>query len=169
MTIQSLEEYVKRACWFSNLGNFQDCANMIAIKTIEAWTTEDTTVDPRHEYIADNMQWLPSDSSEEDPIHQPPLRLVAETLGKSDELRRLSLELDKQTLSALRNVPDNPLLVTGPHNLNGSARKSACYAFRLAAAEVVVGEQGFWCSLIPVFVAGNLPCGLMPDGKIVVF
>ena len=48
------------------------------------------------------------------------------------------------------------LLEAGPHNLNISARKSACYAARLAATEIVVGEQGFWCSLIPIFSGGNL-------------
>jgi hypothetical protein len=33
MTIESVKEDVKRASWFSNLGNSQDQANTVAIRT----------------------------------------------------------------------------------------------------------------------------------------
>lgn len=169
MTIDELKQIIQAANWFAALGNFQEREGMIALRTLEAWRSEDAVVDPFHEHVADQMQWLPVQSSELDPIHGDTLKRLAHQLGREDDLRKLSFDIYKQTLAALRDVPEKPLLRIGPHNFNLPARNAAAYAARMAASEICTDRQSFWCSLILVFGAGNWPCGIMPDKKIVVF
>ena len=169
MTTDELTRYVQEAQWFANLGHFREREGMIAIRTMEAWRSQERIADEYHESIADGMQWLPSDSSAEDAIHGSSLKSLAKEKGTEGELLKQSLAAYKRTLTSLRSVPPNPLLIIGPHDFNLSARNACAYATRMAACEIVTERQGFWCSLVKVFAEGNYPCGIMPDGKVVVF
>jgi hypothetical protein len=169
MTIEELKRHIQQADWFVKLGKFQEREGMLALGTLEAWRSADAAADEHHRYIADNMRWLPSESSEADPIHGGSLKLLAEETGKAAELKTLSLDIYKLTLVSLRPVVASPLLRVGSHDFNPVARNSVAYTTRMAASEICVDRQGFWCSLVPLFSEGFFPCGLMPDGKLVVY
>lgn len=170
MTLDELTAHISSARWFSNLGRFQGGDRFIAIRTMEAWRSDDITTDAYHEHVAENIEWFPSVySGKPDPVHGGSLKLLAKELGKEDEFKKHSLEAYKLALASMRSVPETPLLRAGPHNFNIRARSMAAYAARAAASEITVSRQGFWCSLIPLYSSGNFPCGLMPDKTIVVF
>ena len=169
MTIEELEMLTNTANWFSKLGHFHPTEKTLALRTLEAWRTENIATDTYHEKIANEMEWLPSEPSQPDPIHGTHLREIAESLGLTTELKSLSLKAYKDTLISLRNIADQPLLKIGPHDLNNAAKKSAAYSARIAAMEICLNQPGLWCEIIKLFAQGYLPCGLMPNGKLVVF
>ena len=169
MTLDELTEIIQGAQWFANLGRFHEQDGMIPIRTLEAWRSDDTVVDEYHESIALQMQWLENDKASEDSIHGATLKTLAREKGLEEELKARSLAFYKLTLISLRPIPSNPLLKCGPHDFNLPARSAAAYAARMATREIITQRQGFWCSVAQIFSAGNFPCGLLPDGKLVVF
>ncbi len=169
MTIDELKQQINEAKWFANLGHFREEEGKIAIRTLAAWRSEATVADEYHERVAERMRWLPSQSSDEDPIHGSSLKDLAKKNGTGPELTKHSLEAYKLTLASLRPVPPHPLLKIGPHDFNPPARNAAAYAARMAASEIVTERQGFWCSMFKLFSEGYFPCGIMPDGQVVVF
>jgi hypothetical protein len=169
MTIEELKGHIRQADWFAKLGKFQEREGTLALRTLEAWRSADAAADEHHSYIAENMRWLPSQSSEADPIHGGSLKALAEETGRAEEVKRLSLEVYRLTLASLRTVAASPLLRAGPHDFNPAARNAASYTTRMAASEICLDRRGLWCSLVPVFGEGFWPCGIMPDGKIVVY
>jgi hypothetical protein len=152
MEIADLITSISEARWFSNLGRFH---NELAVTTLES--------------IPDNMEWLPTARDMEDPVHKASLGVLAVEQGRLEECQTISKDIHKRVLAALRHIDPNPLLKTGPHDLTEAAKGASLYAFRGAVWEIILDKQGFWCELVPLYVAGNWPCGLMPNKALVVF
>ena len=159
MQLEELKAYLKQARWFLHVGEFQEREGIICLRTLK-----DCEIDDR------DWDWLPTDAREEDPIHGDSLRLLADSLGKQLERRETVREVYKLTLESLRKVGEShPLFKLGPHNILPAAKGAAAYAARMAATEIVVSRQGFWCGLIPLYVEGFYPCGCTKQGQVVVF
>ena len=162
MTLEQLSGEIDSARWFANLGSYQAGAGQQAISSLKAWASEDEILDRYHEKIAEQMEWLPAQSQDPDPIH-------GDRLGQSEEAKQHSLAFYKLALASLRSVTEIPALQVGPHRFQHVAVGAASYACRRAALEICAGEPGFWCSLVPLYAAGHWPCGLLPDQTLIVF
>lgn len=169
MTVEQLKKYLANANWFARLGTFDGRAMQIAIRNLDAWRSANAVADQFHEHIAEQMHWLPTAVSELDPIHGHSLRQRAREQRVEEQFKQETLAIYKLTLVSLRHVAPTPLLKAGPHDFNPAARGAAAFAFRAAAAEIVTGGEDFWCSLVSLYSDGHWPCGLMADGKVVVF
>jgi len=157
MTLDELRNYVVNAQWFDKLGTFPESPETLVIRTLEP---------PEED---EEWDWLPSTITQEDPIYDPPLNVIAEGLGLRDELRVRSKEYYALALRSLRKLPDElPLLIVGPENATPAARGAALYAVKQCVAEIVIGAPGFWSSLIPIYSAGYWPCGITDERHLVV-
>ena len=156
MTLESLSECIESAAWFSRLGEFAGGPGQLAIRSLEVWADEEAISDRHHRGVAEEMEWLPAQAQDSDPI-QP-------NLADSE----VALGFYKQALAALRSTNSRPLLKVGTHDFQHVAVGAAAYACRRAAVEVEQGEPGFWCGLVPLYAAGFWPCGVLPDRTVVV-
>jgi hypothetical protein len=66
-------------------------------------------------------------------------------------------------------MTNNPLLKVGPHDSTNAARGGALFAMRMAAVEIVVDKQQFWCCLVSLFETGFWRRGLTKSSEILVF
>ncbi len=158
MTLEQLAAQIEEARWFSRLGQYTPDAGQLAIQSLQAWADEESRCDRHHQRIAQSMEWLPAQAQDPDPIHGD--RLPSDEQG---------LVIYKQALASLRPVAANGLLKIGPHDFQHVAHGAATYACRRAALEIVHGQPGFWCALVPLYAAGHWPCGLLPDQTLVIF
>ncbi|REK17190.1 MAG: hypothetical protein DWQ37_06895 [Planctomycetota bacterium] len=163
MTLEELQELVKNAAWFSRIGIQEVDAGYVQISSLDPWAGG-----PSREQVADEMDWLPSSRDQVDPIHAQSLEQKAQALGKEQEYSRRSLIVYKETLGALRSFDGHPLLRVGPHDFTEAARGAAIYAARRAAYEILLGVPGFWCQIMQIYKRGHWPCGILPDGQVVV-
>ena len=162
MTLDQLRGQIDSANWFSNLGQYQANSGQLALTSLLAWASEDEILDRYHEKIAEKMEWLPAQSQDPDPIH-------GDKLEQGEEAQQQALAFYKLALNSLRPLAEMPPLQVGPHRFQHVAVGAASYACRRAALEICAGEPGFWCSLVPLYAAGQWPCGLLPDKSLVVF
>ena len=169
MKIEELEEAINQINWFSKLGEFSEVNGFIPIKTLSTWQSETAVVDEYHEKIADEMTWLPSVLDMPDPFHQQSLKDLAEKQDKLKIFKENTVNIYKITLKNFRTFQEISALKTGSHNFNPVAKGAALYAFRMAAGEIVLEMENYWCSLVPIYCGGNFPCGILPDRRIVVF
>jgi len=158
MTLEELAAQMDRALWFSRLGQYTPAPGQLTIQTLEAWVDEESRCDRHHQKIAEGMEWLPAQAQDPDPIH-------ADRLPPDER----ALVVYKQALASLRPVAANERLKIGPHDFQHVAHGAAAYACRRAALEIVHGQPGFWCALVPLYAAGHWPCGLMPDQTLVIY
>jgi hypothetical protein len=159
MQLEELKSYLKHAKWFLHVGECQEREGVLCLPSLEDAFTDDR-----------NWGWLPTDASAEDPIHGDSLRLLADSLGKHLERRESVREIYMFTLESMRKLGmSHPSFKVGPHNMLPLAKGAAAYAARMAATEIVVSRQGFWCSLIPLYGEGFYPCGYTEQGYVVVF
>ncbi len=169
MTLEELETLVRETHWFEHLCESMVNNECVQIPSLVPWTNIPTG-DANLERIADQMDWLPSsrDQDDDDPIHGKSLEERCEQLGKKEVYSRLSLDIYKKALASLRSFEGHPSLKVGPHNFTEAARGAALYACRRAAYEVLLGDCGFWCSAMSVYGQGHWPCGILPNGVVVV-
>jgi hypothetical protein len=167
VTLDELNRLLRTAAWFNHLGEPFGAIGCVSIDTLAPWAGEPTG-DDTLEQIADDMSWLPTSRDEDDPIHGNSLEEAAEALGTKRDVARQSLEIYKTTLTALRRFDGHAVLKVGPHDFAEAARGAALFAARRAAYEVLLGKPGLWCRLMAFYHAGHWPCGLLPDGRIVV-
>lgn len=167
MTIEELESLLNNAAWFEHLTEPMAIDGFVSIPSLDPWA-QIPTGDERLERIADQMDWLPSSRDQDDPIHGKSLEERSEQLGLQQENSRKSLDIYKRTLASLRSFDGNPALKAGPHDFTGAARGAALFASRRAAYEVLLEDCGFWCSVLNQYKDGHWPCGLLPDGTVVV-
>jgi hypothetical protein len=167
MTLEELTTLIKDAPWFQRLTE-RDIGDVYVQISSLAPRANVPTGDEALERLADQMDWLPSSRDQADPIHGQSLEQRAESLGKKEEYSQRSLKVCKAALSAMRAFPEHPVLRSGPHDFTETARGAATYAARRAAYEILLGAAGFWCNLIRVYHAGHWPCGILPDGQVVV-
>jgi hypothetical protein len=159
MQLEELKSYLKHARWFLRVGEGQERENVLCLPSLESAFTDDR-----------DWEWLPTDASAEDPIYGDSLRLLADSLCKQLEYTAVMREVYKLTLESLHKVGvSHPSFKVGPHDMLPAAKGAAAYAARMAATEIVVSRQGFWCNLIPLYVEGLYPCGYTRQGHVVVF
>ena len=159
MQLEELKSCLRDARWFSRVGECQEREGVLRLPSLESAFTDDR-----------DWEWLPTDARTEDPIHGDSLRSLADSLGLGLGRRESVTEVYQLTLESLRKVgQSHPSFRVGPHDMLPAAKGAAAYAARMAAAEVVVCRQGFWCSLIPLYVEGYYPCGYTEQGRVVVF
>lgn len=168
MDLPTLHNYIRNATWFSNLGLFESREGMVAIRNLDPWSSmeEDEPSDVKR--ITDDMDWLPSSRDQIDPIHRLALEKLISAAGSKSFVKAQDAETYKLALDSLRKVDGKALLQAGPNDFTEAARGSALFAIRRAFAEIIATKPDFWCRLIPVYAAGNWPCGIMPDQTIVV-
>jgi hypothetical protein len=172
MTLEELKHRIETARWFSSLGAFSAREGFVPIRTLEAWADavpslqeEAAGADP----IADEMEWLPSSQTEEDPVHGSRLAQLAKKTGVEERLKKARVEFFKLALDSLgKQMTPSPLFVVGPHDFSEAAKGAALFAVRMAVTEVLTGNEGFWCSLLPLYQEGFWPCGTLGPGKVVV-
>jgi len=167
MTIEELETLVWATHWFEHLCESMVNYEYVQIPSLGPWTKL-STGDTKLQRIADQMDWLPSSKDEVDPIYGKSLEERCEQRGKKEESSRFSLDISKKALVSLRRFEGQPSLKVGPHNFTEAARGAALYACRRAAYEVLLGDCGFWCSAMSVYRQGRCPCGILPNGVMVV-
>jgi hypothetical protein len=114
------------------------------------------------------MVWLPTSHDQADPIHGQTLAALAKEQGREAEYRAARMEAFGLALESQAAVPDQAILKTGPTNYNFAARTAGRFAARMAASEVFVGQDGFWCRIIRLYHGGNWPLGLLPSGDVLV-
>jgi len=158
MTLEELRGQIESARWFANLGGYVAGDGQLALQNLRAWASEDEILDRYHEKIAEQMEWLPAQSQDSDPIH-------GDRLEQGEE----GLAFYKLALNSLRSLAEIPALQVGPHRFQHVAVGAAGYACRRAAVEICAGQPGFWCGLVPLYATGQWPCGLLPDKTLVVF
>ena len=148
-TLDELREQILATNWFARVGHFTPCESYRAIETLE----------PPQE-TEDDWDWLPTTSTQDDPIHQPSLKEIAHSQGRDKELASKIHEFYKLALVSLRKADDtNSLFHVGVHNLFPAAKGAALFAVRMAVAEIVTENQGFWCCVVSLYCEGFYPCG----------
>lgn len=167
MTFEELCELSKEAAWFSRLGEPDVPSDHFRIPDLAPWANMESDDGSCEENI-DQMEWLPSSREQDDPVYGHSLEQRGEALGIMQELSQESLKVYKIALTALRRCDGHAALKAGPHDFTESARGAALFAVRRAAYEVLLGEPGFWCSLMKLYYAGHWPCGILPNKQIVV-
>jgi len=174
MTLEELETLIRETHWFSHLGRPIDPASyeipIEHLPNMEGWkrVTGILAYEPVPEIIERGMEWLPSQRDMDDPIHGKSLEEWCEELGKKEEYSRRSLDIYKKALASLRSFEGHPALKVGPHDFTETARGAALFACRRAAYEILLGDCGFWCSSMSLYGEGRWPCGILPNGAVVV-
>ena len=159
MQLEDLKTYLRHARWFLHVGEGQEREGVICLSSLKGFDTDEV-----------DWEWLPTGASQEDPIHGDSLRLLADSLGKQLERREAVREVYQLALESLQKIGESHhLFKVGPHNLLPAAKGAAAYAARMAATEIVVNRQAFWCNLITLYVEGFYPCGYTEQGDVVVF
>lgn len=163
MTVTELQHTLETARWFNALGSYQPDASSIGLPDLSAWEADSPCTDPHLESLAQRMTWLPSESSQPDPF--APANAPALDAGQ----RKQVLESYKVALRSLRGAESDYLHV-GPHDFTPAATGAAAYAARHAAQELFRndGKPGPWCKIVELYARGFWPCGLLPDGRLVV-
>ncbi|MDC0711151.1 hypothetical protein POL68_21965 [Stigmatella sp. ncwal1] len=172
MRLEELKQRIETVRWFSSLGTFPPREGFVPIRDLQAWadavpglTEEAAGEDP----IADEMDWLPSSQSQEDPVHGNSLAQLAKKLGVEDRLKKARVEFFKAALDSLgKQMTPSPLFVVGPHDFSEAAKGAALFAVRMSVTEILAGKEGFWCSLISLYEEGFWPCGTLSSGQVVV-
>lgn len=167
MTLIELKSMINDTSWFKRLAVHEDGELLFQIASLKPWAGERTD-DERFERIADLMDWLPSSREQDDPIHGRSLDELAEKIGVRKEISQKCAEIFKEALIGLGKFQGHPILRVGPHDFAGAAKGAALYACRRATYEVFLDQTGFWCRVMHLYHIGHWPCGIMPNGRVVV-
>ena len=169
LTLDDLKTQIMGAAWFTRLGQFPGEPGTVALPNLNAWAADALDNPLNLSLVSENMIWLPSSRDQADPIHGNTLRGEAKRLAREQDLRQGTLEVYRVTLSSLRRIHSkHPLLQVGPDNYAPVAEGAALFAAWQAAAEIIVGMQSFYCSLIPLYAAGYWPCGITRRKELIV-
>jgi len=168
MNVEIIKQSIIQAKWFSQIGNCFPGDGMLAVPNLQAWNTKifNSDIGEREACIAANMDWLPSSITDSDPIHGSALRNYLEE--NQIDYRPVLKEISQLCIKSLRIVADDAI-TCGPHNFTKAAKDAALYCARVAAMESMANKPGRWCDLLTLYEGGYWPCGLMPNGSLVVF
>gem|GEM_PF-648754 len=167
MTPEELETKIQTTRWFEHLGEPLMTEGIVQISTLAPWANI-FTGNQELERVADEMEWLPSSIYQDDPIHGPSMEKRFTQQGTKDEHARRILEIYKRALASLRGSDGHSALRVGPHDFTEAARGAALFASRSALREILLSECGFWCSVMNFYWQGHWPCGVLPNGILVV-
>lgn len=167
LNLDELQSLIRRSEWFTRLGEPLAARGYVHLSNLNAWA-EGLPENSDNELIASQMEWLPSARDQPDPFAVEGARLAETDSTLHAEVGRAVLDTYKLALASLRSFQSHPALIVGPHDFSEAARGAACYAARQAALEVLRNHPRTWCSIMRLYHAGHWPCGLIPDGRIVV-
>jgi len=167
MNIELIEQTIIQAKWFSKIGKYCPDDGMLAIPNLRAWDTQmfNADIDEHEADIAANMDWLPSCITDSDPMHGSALRNYLEE--NQIDYRPALKEISQLCMRSLCIVADDAI-TSGPHNFTKPAKDAALYCTRIATMECMAQKPGRWCQLLVLYGNGYWPCGMMPDGTLVV-
>jgi hypothetical protein len=166
VTIQDIKELIDRAEWFRSVGSYEAGERQFALTSLQAWDRSDRAANDQDALIAVEMDWLPSARDQDDPIHGS--ELIDQLAQGGAEYKATVLAIYKAALHSLRNV-NNKRLRAGPNDFTPAAVGAALFCTRMATIEILANKQGFWCELLRIYSNGYWPCGLTPDGCLVVY
>ncbi|WP_133858909.1 hypothetical protein [Comamonas sp. JUb58] len=168
MNIDSLIFKIAEANWFSAVGAFGCKKGMQSITSLAAWDSDifSGNLNTSDAIIAAQMDWLPSSKDQVDPFYG---NLLIEKWGEVKlNFENNIMEIYRKTLHSLR-MANNSKLTSGPHNYFEVAKGSALYCSRMAAIEIAIDHPSIWNELINLYIEGYWPCGLLPNGDVVVY
>jgi hypothetical protein len=149
VTLVELQSMIATTQWFTRCGQFVAQPGAVSREAVES---------------SDDWDWLPTSRDQMDPIHQNTLSEVAAAMGIDAQRREAELAAARTCMASMRTVPDSvPVFVHGPHDSTNAAKGGAEFASRMAAREVVVGREDFWCRTLHLYYAGYWPCGFFAD------
>ena len=156
------------ASWFSALGAYHAPPGQLALPDLHAWAGSGLAGDRQDNSssMARKMDWLPSSRDQEDPIHGKTLLQLLKQNGAP--WQQQVMVNYKLALQSLRAVPDKSLCA-GCNDFTPVAIGAALYCVRMASIEVLAQRQGFWLAALELYLQGHWPCGLLPDGTLVVY
>lgn len=168
---------ISSAQWFTRIGEAEESAFVVPIKDLAGWREFISSAregefgagqarEPAYPYSA--MSWLPTTNDEPDPIHGTALATAANEKGLASELVAAKIAAFKIAVQSQRSCGEIPAFKSGGTDLTGAALSGARYACRMAAAETLLGQEGFWCKLVQIYCQGNWPLAILPDRKVVV-
>jgi hypothetical protein len=174
-----LEELVRSARWFSNLGGASVGHGFVAVNDLAAFqrfvdflTAETfgltTNVSLAGLTLLREMDWLPTTQDEPDPFNGKRLITLAEERRILAEVKLARTEAFKLAQLSLRPIAEVSVLQVGGSNLLPAARAGALYAVRMAATEIGVEQPGRWCEIVRLYHVGQWPVGKLRDGTVVV-
>ena len=168
MNIDFIIFKIAEANWFSVVGTFRDKKGMQSITSLAAWDSDifSENLNARDTRIAAQMDWLPSSKNQIDPFYGD--LLIEKWNEVKPDFEDKVMEIYKKTLYSLR-AADISKLTSGPHNYFEVAKGSALYCSRMAAIEIAIDHPSIWNELIDLYIEGYWPCGLLPNGDIVVY
>lgn len=168
MNIDFIIFKIAEANWFSAVGTFRDKKGMQSITSLAAWDSDifSENLNARDTRIAAQMDWLPSSKNQIDPFYGD--LLIEKWNEVKPDFEDKVMEIYKKTLYSLR-AADISKLISGPHNYFEVAKGSALYCSRMAAIEIAIDHPSIWNELIDLYIEGYWPCGLLPNGDIVVY
>ena len=153
--------------WFSKLGQFDGGKKAVPIPNLKPWDNKEFSpkLDINIRKIASDMDWLPSTKEQEDPINGDKLKTLLQDVpnGKTQVM-----EAYKVAMKSLRGF-ETEKLKSGSNDFSQVAKGAALYGVRMAAMESLVGKLGFWSEMIDYYSQGYWPCGLLSDGRVVVY
>ncbi len=172
-----LLDAIASAQWFTRLGEAEGSDFVVPIKDLADWKEFISSArerefgvghpgDPGFPYS--KMSWLPTSNDEPDPIYGTALTTEANERGLASKLVAAKIAAFKIAVQSQRSCGDVPALKSGGNDLTLAALSGGRYACRMAAAEALLGKEGFWCKLVQIYCQGNWPLAILPDRKVVV-
>jgi hypothetical protein len=179
--LDGFQNRVRLGRWFHRLGSFAGCDGYFAITDHNAWVAHTRRLvlkgfgfhgdDPRdigQLAVLDSVEWFPTEQSAEDPFHQRTLYDRIQSAGKTELLKRWSLENCRIARSGFATIPENRWLKVGRTDYLGAAEQALLFAIRMAATELLTDQVGIWCACVDLYCAGHWPFGRLPTGEIAV-
>ncbi len=166
MKYEELIEKLDSISWFSNVGGFNAIGGQISIPSLEAWgggANSQIAVGMSH--VIDSMEWLPTSNDQEDPIFGNMLKNSFPSVVGGKELNMAAYKL---ALKSLRGA-EYSSFKAGVNDFSEAAKGGALYCVRMTVMEILLSKEAFWTELFKLYCAGHWPCGIMRDGRLVVF
>ena len=148
MNLTDLESLIEDARWFDCIGSAVASKGRIVLRSIDDWET------------GPSWDWLPTSSDQSSPFHSEEFQGSATPEEK---------EAYRKALKSMRSLPISVTeLRTGPHDFTTAARKSAIYAARMAARELILGYPDRWLEIMKLYHEGFWACGYTAAEELVV-
>lgn len=152
--------------FFENVGRASSNNGVVALSSLAPWGDE-ANASEKDNFIADEMDWLPTARDQTDPFYPNGVESVASNEDALKAAKSYRMEVYKAVLVRLRGTDLNQLKA-GANNFEEAAKGAVAYALRNAATEVALGVEGKWLKVAAVYFNGNWPCGVTKEGKLVV-
>ena len=167
MKYSELMKILDNINWFTFVGNYKSEGNKIAIHSLEAWDSAifPSDMDDKLTRCASLMNWLPTSWEEVDPIYGHALLDSAHIVPDN---KKLVMAAYKKAMKSLREF-NKTQFKSGRNDFSLAAKGAALYCVKMTAIESLAGKPGLWTEIFKLYIDGYWPCGLMPNGELVVY